>query len=959
MCGQARTCCDCLGKKINGVAVCVFDVARKRQSGACIPAAARRREVFDVEAIADTLDKCPCGDGAACGTDEQCDEGANNGKPGSCCSATCRFVSSGTVCRASAGVCDTAESCPGNSGKCPGDAFASSRTVCRASAAGKDCDKPENCDGRSANCPADSAWDSSRVCRAARAPCDAEERCDGRSFDCPATDAIKPKDAVCRPAQGACDIAEVCDGSSTACPQDAFKNQGVVCEAVNGICDVEDVCSGTSPACPRSFQPNSVVCRAAAGVCDREERCSGSSSSCPGDARESNGKVCRAQDGVCDVEERCNGRDADCPSDAVRGRGTECRRATDVCDEREACDGSTKQCPSDAFKPQGVECAAAGNCELASLCSGTSVGCAARAKKPLGANCTSTSACFADQTCQADGSCGGGRFVCDCQADGDCKSDNVCGVPFCDRAVGKCKLRAAANSVVCRQKQGDCDLETKCDGRATTCPPPAFQPSSRVCRASTGTCDVEEKCTGSSADCPADAFAAADKICRASSGPCDAAEFCSGTSNQCPSDARLAAGMACVSADKCVAMSACTQNGTCVGSNVCECQAAADCWPLAARKRGTLETLVRVEDPCTEYACVSNVCRVSPRKSCNIVPRCEPGTGGCTCGANRACAAPFKCNSTSLFCEDNRCGIAGLPGCQCANQACSDVTRKRQDASYLRCSSGMCRIETGRKPTVAPCTVGTLGCACGPSGACSTGVCAANVCTADCPAGTAGCSCNLKAAALCTTNGTVCDLTSRCVFFNEDCGKQCKLGEPGCCCLADRSCADVGRKRDVFVNTCSSNNICLIEVLPGQDPRVKCGTRKVGATWSSDAGLACRCLETGEQCDKSDACFTPTTQLACHKTAGCVWSSAAPHNGVCQTTSDAPGKTNGACTAGMTCELGTDRCNVDTFTCESTIATTVAAGTGGSSTQIDQVSADGSALGSSVALFFVLLSTGL
>src|SRR5207249_4735326 len=30
---------------------------------------------------------------------EQCDEGANNGQPGSCCTSACQFVSSGTECR--------------------------------------------------------------------------------------------------------------------------------------------------------------------------------------------------------------------------------------------------------------------------------------------------------------------------------------------------------------------------------------------------------------------------------------------------------------------------------------------------------------------------------------------------------------------------------------------------------------------------------------------------------------------------------------------------------------------------------------------------------------------------------------------------------------------------------------------------------------------------------------------
>jgi len=55
----------------------------------------------------------PLKPGAACGdgtTDpgEDCDLGAGNGTPGSCCTASCQFASSATVCRAAAGACDAA-----------------------------------------------------------------------------------------------------------------------------------------------------------------------------------------------------------------------------------------------------------------------------------------------------------------------------------------------------------------------------------------------------------------------------------------------------------------------------------------------------------------------------------------------------------------------------------------------------------------------------------------------------------------------------------------------------------------------------------------------------------------------------------------------------------------------------------------------------------------------------------
>src|SRR5204862_6951435 len=54
----------------------------------------------------------PCGNGLL-DAGEQCDDGNTNN--GDCCSSACQFESSSTVCRASAGPCDVAESCTGSS----------------------------------------------------------------------------------------------------------------------------------------------------------------------------------------------------------------------------------------------------------------------------------------------------------------------------------------------------------------------------------------------------------------------------------------------------------------------------------------------------------------------------------------------------------------------------------------------------------------------------------------------------------------------------------------------------------------------------------------------------------------------------------------------------------------------------------------------------------------------------
>ena len=88
-------------------------------------------------------------------------------------SAACPADAKSTaVCRASAGVCDVAESCDGVSNDCPRDAFAPATTVCRPSAG--TCDVAEICTGSSASCPADTGLpdtDGDTVC-------DAIDNCD-------------------------------------------------------------------------------------------------------------------------------------------------------------------------------------------------------------------------------------------------------------------------------------------------------------------------------------------------------------------------------------------------------------------------------------------------------------------------------------------------------------------------------------------------------------------------------------------------------------------------------------------------------------------------------------------------------------------------------------------------------------------------------------------------------------
>src|SRR5581483_2708000 len=149
-----------------------------------------------------------CGNGVVDAVvSEQCDQGAANGTPGSCCTGGCRFA---------VHVCDQQETCSGVSGTCPADAKKPNGTACTSD--GKACTL-DQCNGSSNACQHPAGHAGSQ-CRASGGPCDPAENCDGSNINCPA-DAKSPSGTVCRASAGVCDPAETCNGTSNGCPADA------------------------------------------------------------------------------------------------------------------------------------------------------------------------------------------------------------------------------------------------------------------------------------------------------------------------------------------------------------------------------------------------------------------------------------------------------------------------------------------------------------------------------------------------------------------------------------------------------------------------------------------------------------------------------------------------------------------------------------------------------------------
>ena len=151
---------------------------------------------------------CRAGSGDICDPSETCD-----GTSKSCPADV--VASSGTVCRGATGECDLAETCSGVAGQpCPSDAKKASGTactddgnpctldrcdgsnaacqhpagnagaICRASAGV--CDPAETCTGTSTTCPADAKSPAGTVCGPLTGVCDVATTCDGTSNSCPA-----------------------------------------------------------------------------------------------------------------------------------------------------------------------------------------------------------------------------------------------------------------------------------------------------------------------------------------------------------------------------------------------------------------------------------------------------------------------------------------------------------------------------------------------------------------------------------------------------------------------------------------------------------------------------------------------------------------------------------------------------------------------------------------------------
>jgi hypothetical protein len=459
-----------------------------------------------------------CSDGNACTQSDACQLGVCTGSNSVVCAAPDQCHTAGScdpltgVCtnpaKPNGTACDDGHACTQSdscqAGACVGTTVAAG-TVCRASTGA--CDAAETCNGASPDCPANALVAAGVVCRSSAGACDPAEVCDGSTVNCP-VDGLSPVNTVCRLSGGQCDVAETCTGSSATCPADAKVAPGTVCRASAGVCDPAEVCNGSNTCPVDSLSPGSTVCRASVGACDADDKCTGSSATCPADAKVGAGTICRSSAGACDPAEVCDGSSTTCSANLLSPVNTTCRLSGGQCDVAETCTGATAACPADGYVASGTSCndgnasttgdvCTSGSCAGVNLCAG--VTCAASDQCHTAGTCnTANGICSnpakANGTACNDGNASTSSDVC---TSGVCAGVNLCAgvtcvqsdqchtVGTCNPANGICSNPVDNNYYPlgpCETGQpGECSLgDVYCSNGAFVCIPHQ-QPMPEVC----------------------------------------------------------------------------------------------------------------------------------------------------------------------------------------------------------------------------------------------------------------------------------------------------------------------------------------------------------------------------------------------------------------------------------------------------------------------------------------------
>jgi len=690
--------------------------------------------------------------GAACTATNQCNSGIC--VDGVCCSTTCGTdpndcqscnvpglagtcspIPKGQQCRASAGVCDPAETCDGTSLACPPDAKSSKNTVCRAAAGG--CDIAETCDGSSNGCPADVREPGGFVCRASAGVCDVAESCDGASAQCPA-DSFLPNTTLCRGAAGVCDSAEYCTGTGSQCPADSLQPNSVNCRVAsctNGVATIGANCTGSSTACPALQTQNCdpYVCGPTAcfGNCTADAQCDTgnycSAGMCvpklnPG-AQCSQGNQCLngdCVDGYC-CNTTCNGQ---CEACNVKGKEGTCTAVTGTpVGERLKCSSDNSLCGGSCDGTTRSTCIYPGvgtSCRAASCDKGVAT---------VSAFCDGRGSCppAYTQACTG-GTCDGRACATDCSVDKDCGLGAFCSAGQCVPQLGpgeKCPSSSACISGAC--VDGYCcntACSSQCEacdvaGHEGTCTAVTGAPHGARTACATDGSACKGQCDGSNKEgC---AYPDKETLCRA--GSCTSnvatlAAYCSGD-GRCPVAQEQSCLPGSCSGPICGAgAGSCTTDAQCGAGHWCSGGRCVPTLPIGARCSADAQCALPY---CVDGFCCSRACN-GQCEACDLQgDQGQPGSCNTVYnelphGGRAACAGSGSCGGLCLG-DPNACGF---PTSQhtCGTATCVDGI---QTDAPLCDGQGNC-LPAGNTPC-KPYVCSTNGCgqACGSDMDCASG----------------------------------------------------------------------------------------------------------------------------------------------------------------------------------------------------------------------------------------------